>query len=264
MSVAQNGPATLQPASVPLWREALFGVDWLALRVSPVYYGLGVPRGNGAPVVVIPGFLGSDNYLIELYYWLRRIGYQPYYSRIGRNAECPDVLLDRLFETMDTAYKETGERKLHLIGHSLGGLLGRSAAVQRPEQVAQLISLASPFRDIRVHPMILAAAGFVRQRIQSQRNERPTKRDCYTGECTCTFASALRVDPPPSVSRAAIYTPTDGVVDWRSCIEEDESLNTKVSGTHAGLAFNPQVFRRVAELLAVASRQTAKSAKKTA
>ena len=112
--------------------------------------------------------------------------------------------------------------------------------------------------------LILAAAGFVRQRIQSQTKERPTKRDCYTGECTCTFANALRLDPPPSVMRAAIYTPTDGVVDWRSCIEEDESLNTKVSGTHAGLAFNPQVFRRVADLLAVASRTSKNGRKKSA
>jgi pimeloyl-ACP methyl ester carboxylesterase len=238
-------------------------VDWLALRVSPVYYGLGVPRGNGAPVVVIPGFLGSDNYLSELYYWLRRINYTPYYSRIGRNAECPDILLDRLFETMDRAYEENG-RKLHLIGHSLGGLLARAAATMRPEQVEQVICLAAPFRDIRVHPMILAAAGFVRQRIQTQRRiDGPARRDCYTGSCTCDFANSARIDPPPSVKRAAIYTTTDGVVDWRSCIEEDEKLNTRVPGTHAGLAFNPQAFRQIAHLLAAASRKNGRL-KKTA
>jgi len=240
----------MEPAAVPLWREALVGVDWLALRLSPVYYGVGVPHGDGAPVIVIPGFLGSDTYLMEMYNWLRRIGYKPYYSRIGRNSECPDVLRDRLFETMDQAYEETG-RKLHLIGHSLGGLLARSAAARRPEQVEQVICLAAPFQDIRVHPMVLAAAGFVRQRIRGRRKEEPRiQRDCYTGDCDCDFATSLRSDPPASVARAAIYTETDGVVDWRSCVEEDESLNTKVDGTHTGLAFNPQVFRRIAALLA--------------
>ena len=164
MTAAGAIPTRFEPASVPLWRETLFGIDWLSLRLSPVYYGVGVPRGDGAAVVLIPGFLGSDNYLVEMYHWLRRIGYRPYYSRIGRNAECPDVLLDRFFTTMDQAYDETG-RKLHLIGHSLGGLIARSAAVQRPEQVAQVICLAAPFRDIRAHPMVLAAAGFVRGRI---------------------------------------------------------------------------------------------------
>ena len=250
MSTAGAIPTVFQPVEVPLWREALFGVDWLSLRISPVYYGIGVPHGDGAPVVLIPGFLGSDNYLVEMYYWLRRIGYRPYYSRIGRNAECPDVLRERLFETMDQAYKDTG-RKLHLVGHSLGGLLARSAAVQRPEQVTQVICLAAPFRDIRVHPMILAAAGIVRGRILGQRGrERDVSRSCYTGACTCGFAESLRAEMPESVRRAAIYTKTDGVVDWRSCVEEDSKLNTKVDGTHAGLAFNPQVYRQMARLLA--------------
>ena len=249
MNLTEAAPTTIAPADVPLWRETLFGVDWLSLRLSPVYYGIGITRGDGAPVIVIPGFLGSDNYLIEMFYWLRRIGYKPYYSRIGRNADCPDVLLDRLFETMDQASQETG-RKLHMVGHSLGGLLARSAAVQRPEQVTQVICLAAPFRDIRVHPMVLAAAGFVRGRIVRQQRQRAEGRDCYTGGCTCDFASAARADFPPSVDRAAIYTETDGVVDWRSCIEDDSRKNTKVNGTHVGLAFNPQVYRQIAKLLA--------------
>jgi triacylglycerol lipase len=250
MSAAGAIPTRFEPASVPLWRESLFGVDWLSLRLSPVYYGVGVPRGDGAPVVLIPGFLGSDNYLVEMFQWLRRIGYTPFYSRIGRNAECPDILLDRFFDTMKEAYEQTG-RKLHLIGHSLGGLIARSATVQQPDKVAQVICLGSPFRDIRAHPMVLAAAGLVRGRIAGQRKRaEAVQPDCFTGSCTCTFASSARVDLPPTVSRAAIYTPTDGVVDWHSCIEEDTRLNIEVSGTHVGLVFNPQVYRHVARLLA--------------
>lgn len=34
-------------ANLPLWREAFLGIDWLALRVSPVMRGVGVPRGDG-------------------------------------------------------------------------------------------------------------------------------------------------------------------------------------------------------------------------
>jgi pimeloyl-ACP methyl ester carboxylesterase len=252
MSASQMARTEFESAPVPLWREVLFGVDWLSLRLSPVYYGFGVPRGDGAPVIVIPGFLGSDDYLVEMYYWLRRIGYKPYYSRIGRNAECPELLTDRLFATMDRAQKDT-DRKVHLIGHSLGGLLARSAAGQRPEQVEQVICLASPFRDIRVHPMVLAAAGFVRGQIVRNGNRNSSKspkRDCYTGACSCEFAASLRNDLPDGIGRTAIYTKTDGVVDWRSCVEPDDRLNVEVSGTHVGLAFNPQVYRKVAALLA--------------
>lgn len=255
MSAVRAIPAEFTPAEVPLWREVLFGVDWVALRLAPVYYGVGVPRGDGAPVVILPGFLGSDSYLAEMHYWLKRIGYRSYYSRIGRNAECPDVLTERLFETLDKAQADTG-RKVHLIGHSLGGLIARSAAVRRPEQVAQVISLAAPFRDIRAHPMVLAAAGFVRNQVVGRKRREnaggSVERGCLTGGCTCEFGNSLRSDPADTVARAAIYTETDGVVDWRSCVEEESSKNTKVTGTHIGLAFNPQVYRRVAKLLAAA------------
>ena len=252
MSVANTMERELAPAKVPLWREALVGADWLALRLSPVYYGFGVPRGDGSPVIIIPGFLGSDTYLMEMYHWLQRIGYRSYYSRIGRNSECPDILTERLFETIDRAQQETG-RKVRLIGHSLGGLLARSAAIRRPEQVAQIISLAAPFRKIRAHPMILVAASLVRRRIHDRKDDtRPVKPDCFTASCPCDFATSLESQPPETISRAAIYTETDGVVDWRSCMEQEDELNTKVSGTHSGLAFNSQVYRRVAKLLAAA------------
>ena len=80
-----------RPAGVPIWRETLAGLDWLSLRASPIFYGWGAKRGDGAPVVVVPGFLGSDLYLLELHCWLGRIGYRAYLSRIGRNAECIEI-----------------------------------------------------------------------------------------------------------------------------------------------------------------------------
>src|SRR5574340_665677 len=102
-------------ANVPLWQEALFGVEILLLRATPAYYGFGVPRGDRSGVVIIPGFLGSDVYLRELHAWLGCIGYRPYFSGIGLNADCPNLLIRyRLTETIETALKETG-RRIHLI-----------------------------------------------------------------------------------------------------------------------------------------------------
>src|ERR1043165_4549083 len=103
--------------ALPIWQELLAGVEMVCLRASPVYWGFGVPPGDGSAVVVIPGFMGTDLYLAELRSWLRRIGYVSYYSGIGLNAECPNLLSKhRLNETIDRAYRETG-RKVHLIGH---------------------------------------------------------------------------------------------------------------------------------------------------
>jgi len=237
-----------QAMALPLWREALVGMDWLALRASPVYRGVGVPHGDGSVVVLIPGFLGSDQYLGDMFSWLRRIGYQPYMSGIGRNADCPDILTGRLTETVKSAYLESG-RKVHLIGHSLGGTLARSVAARQPQLVASIISMAAPFRAVRAHPMVLGAAMIVRRRILS---ERDIQSDCYSGVCSCDFLESLRQPLPDSIVQAAIYTKADGIVDWRCCINDDPETDIEVSGTHVGLVFNAQVYRHVANVLASA------------
>jgi len=242
-----TSPGSLESATgLPLWREVFVVRDWLSLRTSGVYNGFGVPHGDGSPVVVVPGFLGSDRYLMEFYYWLKRIGYRPYYSRIGRNAECPDVLMRRLVQTVTRARRENG-CKVRLIGHSLGGTIARTVASRKPGAVAQVITLASPIRVARVHPAVLSAADVVRRRMQEDGSQPDT---CYSVGCSCSFVSSVGETPPPSVVRTAIYTKSDGIIDWRCCLEEDERLNIEVKGTHAGLAFNPSVYRIVARLLA--------------
>lgn len=233
---------------IPIWRETFLALDWVALRASSVYRGVGIPHGDGAAVVLIPGFLGIDGYLAEMYSWLKRIGYRPYMSGIGQNADCPNVLAQRLYVTIDRAYRDTG-RKVDLVGHSLGGIMARVAAVRFPRRVAKIISLGSPVNSVRVHPTVLAAVRFVRARILWRRRSE-VQSDCYTGECNCTFLTAVQKDVPRSVMHASLYTRSDGIVDWHSCLDENGGTNIEVRGTHIGLAFNPEVYRNVATLLA--------------
>jgi len=234
-------------AARPIWREYFVGLDWMALRASPVYYGMGIERGDASAVIAIPGFMGTDLYLQELYWWLRRIGYRPYLSRIGRNADCLDLLVDRLLDTTEKAYSETG-RMVHLVGHSLGGILALSAASLRPDIVASVITLGSPFRGIRSHPMVIEMGKMVRERIARAHDRR--KPACYTGYCDCDAVSALHTPCPRTIPHTAIYTKSDGIVDWRACINEDLETNFEVAGTHVGLAFNPSVYELIANRLA--------------
>lgn len=237
------------PVERPIWREALVGLDWLALRTSPVYYGLGVPKGDQSAVIVVPGFLGTDHYLYEIYFWLRRIGYKPFMSRIGWNAECLDVLVERLSGTIKDAYDETGGR-VHLIGHSLGGILSRSAAGLNPELVASVITLGSPFRGICSHPLVLETAERVRARIVSRSGRGDSQPHCYTGHCDCQAVCSLQFSFPQAIQETAIYTKTDGIVDWRVCVTENPGDNFEVTGTHVGLVFNPSVYHLIATRLA--------------
>jgi triacylglycerol lipase len=240
-----------RPAPVPIWREALAGLDWLALRAAPVFYGCGVSRGDGSAAVLVPGFLGTDWYLLELYGWLGRIGYRPYLSRIGRNAECLELLSQRLLVTIETARAETG-RAVHLIGHSLGGMLARSMARRRPDLVASVVTLGSPFRGVRSHPLVLLASDRVRQQVR--RDDRP---DCYTGYCGCPAVTSLEATFPTSVPQLAVYTKSDGIVDWRVCVNDDPATNVAVAGTHVGLVANPEAYRAIARHLASAARPAA-------
>ena len=234
---------SIQAVDTPMWRESLFGLDWLALRSSPVYYGCGVERGSGQPVVVVPGFLATDTSLVELYGWLARIGYRPYFSNIGRNADCPDHIAKQLLETVKQAYRETGQR-VALIGHSLGGMLSRSVALDFPQYVSTVISMGSPFRDaVRAHPSLIAATDALRRTRGANSHIKPS---CFSGHCTCPFVKNMLAPEEYKVAHYAIYSKYDGVVDWTSCIEEDPALNSEVNCTHIGMAFHPGVYRVLA------------------
>lgn len=246
-------------AQITIWKEALFAVDLLLLHTSPVYYGLGIPHGDHSGVVIIPGFMGSDHYLAELRHWVGRIGYEPYFSGIGLNAECPNLLIQhRLNETIERALHETG-RKIHLIGHSLGGVIARSVAGQRPDDIASVITLAAPFRGTIAHRSILRAAESVRKRILREHGPDVLPR-CYTARCTCNFLNSLRRRVPAGVMETAIYTLNDGIVDSRYCRTGKSENDFEVPGTHIGLAFNSSVYRIIAERLGKAAARVAPGA----
>jgi triacylglycerol lipase len=235
-------------ANISIWKEALFGAELLLLHASPVYYGFGVPRGDGSGVVVIPGFLGNDEYLGHLHGWLDRIGYRTYLSGIDVNAECPNLLIrNRLGKVIDKAVQETGG-KVHLVGHSLGGVIARAVAGQRASDIASVITIAAPFRGVVAHHAILQAASLVRTQILKVHGSN-VMPECYTARCTCEFICSLKSIIPETVMETAIYTQDDGVVDWRYCMTKDPDSDFEVPGTHIGLAFNSSVYSIVAHRL---------------
>jgi pimeloyl-ACP methyl ester carboxylesterase len=238
-----------EAVALPIWNELLVGIEMVYLRLSPVYWGFGIPPGDGSAVVVIPGFLLTDLYLTEFRSWIERIGYKAYFSGIGLNAECPNLLIQyKLNATIEKAYKETG-RKIHLVGHSLGGVIARAAASQMPDRIASVITMGSPFRGVSLHHSVLHAAQLVRGQIL-ERHGKDVLPACYTAGCTCSFLESLMVRLPKSVFQTAIYTKSDGIVDWRVCRTGDPEIDFEVSATHIGLAFNPIVLDVVAHRLA--------------
>ena len=237
----------------PIFSEPLCVLEFLALRLSHAYHGSTIPHGDGSAVVIIPGLLGLDLNLFELHAWLQRIGYRPYYSGMGFAADCPDHLSRRLGQTIDRAYTETG-RRVHLIGHSLGGIFARSAAVQRPNRIASVITLGAPFRGLVLHRLILALSNAVRGWIRSTGSDVPW--ECASSRCRCTFGRSLRRSWPGSVRQTAVYTKCDGMVDWRYCLSGKPHIDVEVVGTHLGLPFNATVYWHIAVRLAASAGAT--------
>jgi len=242
------------PSPLPILCEPCALLEYAALRMSPVYYGLGVQAGDGTAVVIIPGLLGMDLILVELQAWLCRVGYRAYLSGMGTAADCPNVLARNLMGTIDQAYAETGQR-VHLVGHSLGGIFARSAAVRLPERIASVTTLGSPFRGLVVHPLVLTLGDIVRSHIRNRHPKPPP--GCATSRCSCPFARSLRRKWPTSVAQTAIYTRADGIVDWRYCRTGDPTVDVEVGGTHLGLIFNSTTYLCIAERLAAVPRKRA-------
>ena len=93
------------------------------------------------------------------------------------------------------AYEETGN-PVHLIGHSLGGVIARASAVRWSDKVASVTTMASPFRGVRVHPFVLQTAYLVRGRVIQRRGqsgavkEKTNVPNCFSGFCTCEFLNS--------------------------------------------------------------------------
>jgi len=229
----------------PIWREASWPVEWLSLRTSAVYHGWGVPRGDGSAVIVIPGFMSGDAFMYEMFAWLGRIGYKPYLSGISVNAGCPGQTAEKLIKVAERAYMETG-RKVRIVGHSLGGLLGRHLALKRPDLVAQVVYMGSPIRAVHAHPAVVMTAGA----LGGLRSMMSSGRRCVASGCDCGLTAESTMRMPTSVRHAAIYTRFDGVVDWQDALERDRRRNFEVGGSHVGLVFNPRAYKVLSQLLA--------------
>jgi triacylglycerol lipase len=249
-------PVPPPPAPAPpperWWGDHLGEMRWqlelARLTVDPVFRGAGIPRGDGAPVLVVPGFMAGDASLQVMRGWLGRIGYRPSGSGIQVNVDCSDRAVDALERRVERLADRAG-RRVALLGHSRGGHFVKALAHRRPELVSSAISLGAgldtPF-DISTPTQAAVAA--VRA-VHAVTGDRIARNGCFTATCTCRFTRDYAGDFPDSVPLTSIYSRGDGVVRWRACLVPYARC-VEVTGSHVGLAFNRKVYREVARTLA--------------
>ena len=216
-----------------------------ALWKDPVFRGRGVPRGDGRAVLLVPGFLSGDWSMRLMHGWLQRIGYRSHLSGIYLNVLHSEAMLAGLRHQMAKIQKDD-PAPVTLIGHSRGGLLAKVLSQRRPKDVDQVIALGSPLADFTdVTFVTRAAVGVV-----TTANELGFGRRL---RAEGRFAHDLRLTPV--VPTTSIYTRSDTVVNFRSCLRPDIPA-ISVWGSHNGLVVNPEVYRLLGRLLARPRRAT--------
>lgn len=227
-----NGPslwdsATELPRVMLEMTSLTYSLPWLAT----------VPRGDGHTVMVLPGFTAGDGSTLVLRRFLKRLNYNPIPWDLGQNTGSVELQV-RLRERFQQVLDEYSE-KISLVGQSLGGVFARILAHERPDRIRQVITLGSPFAsgtpdtvNTLVSRLFQTVSGMTREEMRDQMNDFPASS--------------------PPVPSTAIYSKSDGVVHWSTCLEykAEQSENVEVLGSHSGMAFNPLVLNVIADRLA--------------
>jgi triacylglycerol lipase len=241
-------PPILRRARPPLWREARFGLEAAALLRDPIFRGDGLRDGRGQPVLLIPGFLAGDGTLSLMAGWLKRGGYRPTRAGMRANVDCSGAALDRLEERLDAIVTEQGTRAA-VVGQSRGGGLAKALAARRPELVRGIVTLGSPQLDaLAIHPLVRLQVEAV-SRLGTLGAPGLFKRSCIDGACCEEFWEQLAAPCPEGVGFVSVYSRSDGVVDWRACLDPCADEQVEISTSHCGMAVSPAAWRAIASAL---------------
>lgn len=225
-----------------VWELGAFFLTYPYLRTAP--------RGDGHPVLVLPGLTASDVSTEAMRAYLNDLGYAAHGWQLGRNLghhhSVEGEMLDRLFE-LHSRYK----RKVSLIGWSLGGVFARELAKVAPDAVRFVITLGSPI------------AGCARATNAWQVYELASGKRSGAGCCQASVALADgemadcalmcgERSRSPSVPCTSIYSRTDGIVSWQCSLEPEaeHTENIEIEGSHCGLGHNPAALYAIADRLA--------------
>ncbi|HEV8407459.1 MAG TPA: alpha/beta fold hydrolase [Sphingomicrobium sp.] len=201
----------------------------------------GAPKGDGRPVLLLPGFGNSDRSLFVLKRFLIHLGYRAESWQLGRNFGTRTVggEAEKLFFRIENMAEAAGER-VTLVGVSLGGMLARLAAHRLPGKVREVITIASPYaadpRATNVWRIYELISG---QRLSSD----------------AARSRMSEIARPLAVPATAIWSPSDGLVNGHACYMPSEpGLRTiEIAGSHMGVQLRPRVMRAVADVLAGAN-----------
>ena len=208
-----------------------FSEHYAAILMCPILSL--APRGDGHPVLVLPGLAAGDVTTAILRRFLKSRGYAVSGWGQGLNLGLRRGVLEGAHDRLRSLRSQYG-RRVSIVGWSLGGLYARELAKLSPEMVRLVITLGSPFtghpRETNAWRLYELASG---HRIGSH-----------------DFHGPLRSAPPAPTS--SIWSPNDGIVSWRCSVETRRDLaeNIVFDSSHFGLGAHPAALYAIADRLA--------------
>lgn len=193
------------------------------------------PRGDGHPVLVIPGLGAGDVSTVALRTYLSALGYRTHGWGLGTNIGPTSKISNGGPSRLREIFDEEG-RPVTVIGWSLGGIFARRLVREMPQMVRQVITLGSPIR-IRTH-----------DHSHGRRLYEMFGRH-HVEELSLPLEEGLA---PLTVPATSIYSRLDGIVSWHACLDvaTDHSENIEVRAAHLGLGYHAAALYAVADRLA--------------
>ncbi len=179
-------------------------------------------------MVIIPGFMAGRRSAVALHHVMRAAGWDAVVAPVGRNAGPAQHSVDAAEATLLELSERSGE-PVRVVGHSRGGQFSRILGVRHPDRIAQVISVGTP--------LTVKYPSFVVVRVPAEALDALWRRGTF-GHVDIDREQAVddqRYLPfPSSIDFVSVWSRSDGIVDWRLCIEH-AAVNVEVRASHLGL-----------------------------
>ena len=190
------------------------------------------PNGGGKLVVLVHGLFHNQSAWILFRRWMQGHGFATVcFSYASWNSGWDETVAG-LRKDLESLLAAHPDREVHLVGHSMGGLLLWSAlaGLEDSSRVKSLVTMGTPFAGSKLSPFALSSLGrYLR----------------YEGE---TVRAVTRLPLPSHVRRLALHSPADNMVLPNAALRckapgWEEMTTRPVS--HVAMLHSREVFREV-------------------
>ena len=234
MTAITDIPGAKRPSRLATLLELRAPLDWATILLHAPRLRT-APRGDGRPVMLLPGYRTDESAMRPLGRYLDYLGYDVYDWGLGRNRGDVEHYVEQVGRKVAVISEELDGAPVTLIGWSLGGVIARETARLHEPYVREVITLGTPI------------IGGPKYTAVGRRFAESASIDLDEFEKEVHSLNSIGIRQPVT----SIYSKLDGVVGWRASIDvyNEQARNIEVYSSHFGIGANGRVWRLIADIL---------------